>query len=65
MVKVIDPDGIVIGVYESMANVPLNIPSRFCTHSFSREDCEIVEVTDPKDMERLRPTMERLKRERE
>jgi hypothetical protein len=59
MVKVLDPDGIIIGVYESADDVPKKIPNRMHSYSFSRAECDIVEVTDPKDYQRLLPSLQK------
>lgn len=59
MVKVLDPDGVIIGVYESRKDVPKKLPNRMYSYFYPRSACDIVEVTDPKDRERLLPTLER------
>lgn len=59
MVKVLDPDGIIIGVYESRQDVPKKIPNRFYTYYYPKSECQIVEVTDPKDMQ---PSLEKKQR---
>lgn len=59
MVKVIDPDGIIIGVYESSKDVPKKIPNRMHSYYYPKSECNIVEVTDPKDIKRLLPSLEK------
>lgn len=63
MVKVLAPDESIIGVYETRDDVPPMVPDRFCSHCYPKEDLEIVEVTDPKEQQRLQKTLERGKRE--
>ena len=53
MVKVLDPDGIIIGVYNSNKDVPDHTPNRLCSYYYPKEECDIVEVTDHKDYQRL------------
>lgn len=57
MVKVIDPEGSIIGVYESRRQVPKRIWNRMHSYQYPRSACNIVEVTDPKEQERLRPSL--------
>ncbi len=58
MVKVLDPsDGVIIGVYEKAEDVPEHCPNRMYSYYYPREDCEIVEVTDPKEQARLLPSL--------
>jgi hypothetical protein len=59
MVKVLDPDGVIIGVYESKTDVPKRIPNRMHSHYYRRSECDIVEVTDDKDYQRLLPSMQK------
>jgi len=59
MVKVLDPDGIIIGVFESRADVPKRLPNRMSSHFYRRSDCQILEVTDPKDYARLLPSLQK------
>lgn len=59
MVKVLDPDGVIIGVYETAADVPKKLWNRMCSHQYRRSDCDIVEVTDPKDHARLLPSLQK------
>ncbi len=58
MVKVLDPDGDIIGVYETAADVPEKVPNRWGNYHYPREDLEVVEVSDEKDRLRLLPTMQ-------
>lgn len=58
MVKVLDPiDRVIIGVYDSEADVPSRIADRMFVYWFPREDCEIIPVIDPKEQERLLPSL--------
>ena len=57
MVKVLDPDGVIIGVYEKREDVPERLPNRFHTYVYPTEDLDIVEVTDPRDQQRLLPSL--------
>lgn len=57
MVKVLDPDGVIIGVYASAHAVPDKVPNRMASYWYPRAACDIVEVTDPKDVERLLPSL--------
>ena len=59
MVKVLDPDGVIIGVYESKDDVPRKIWNRFHTYAYPKSACDIIEVTDPKDIQRLTPSLKR------
>lgn len=59
MVKVLDPDGVIIGVYESRKDVPKRIPNRMYSHHYRRSECDIVEVTDAKDYQRLLPSLQK------
>lgn len=63
MVKVLDPEGIIIGVYEIAKDVPAKLPNRWCTYWYPKSHLEIVEVTDPKDQQRLQKTLERFMNE--
>lgn len=63
MVKVLDPDGVIIGVYETVADVPKKLWNRMCSYQYRRSDCSIVEVTDPKDYARLLPSLQEYKKE--
>jgi hypothetical protein len=60
MVKVLDPEGIIIGVFESKADVPKRLPNRMCSHFYRRSECDIVEVTDPEDYRRLLPSLQKV-----
>ena len=57
MVKVLDPSGVIIGVFASAADVPDEIPNRMYTYSYPKDACQIVEVTDPIDYARLLPSL--------
>ncbi len=59
MVKVLDPDGTIIGVFENAADVPACIPNRMHTYYFPKEECGILDVTDPKDYQRLLPSLQK------
>lgn len=59
MVKVLDPDGIIIGVYESKEDVPNTIPNRMFSYYYPKEECDIVEVIDQKDYQRLLPSLQK------
>jgi len=63
MVKVLDPDGIIIGVYETAADVPDLIPNRTHSYHYPKEECDVVEVVDPHDIKRLLPSLQRAKSE--
>jgi hypothetical protein len=53
MIKVIDPDGNIIGVFYSHDDIPEKLPNRMQTYWYPTKECDIVEVTDPNDQARL------------
>lgn len=57
MVKVIDPEGTIVGVYENAYDVPDEIPNRMGNFDYPKSECRIMEVTDPKDYQRLLPCL--------
>lgn len=59
LVKVISPEGDIIGVYKSVSDVPNRIPNRMHSYYYPKRECNIVEVTDPKDIKRLLPSLEK------
>ncbi len=59
MVKVLDPDGVIIGVFETRADVPKRLSNRMCSHFYRRAECDIIEVTDPKDYQLLLPSLQK------
>jgi len=63
MVKVLCPDGHIIGVFDSAADVPERLWNRTCSYNYPTKELEIIEVTDPKDKARLMPTLEEMRRE--
>lgn len=63
MYKIIDPEGIIIGVYETRDVIPNKLANRAYSYYYPKEECIIVEVTDPKDIKRLLPSLEAYKKE--
>ena len=64
MVKVLDPEGIIIGVYDSADEVPNKVFNRMCSYAYPKEECDIVEVTDEREQKRLLPSLEMTRSER-
>lgn len=62
MVKVLDPEGVIIGVYECAEDVPDRVPNRWLSYYYPRGELDIIEVPpDSKDYQRLLPSLRKAK----